>query len=117
VTTVNELKGFVKCSVKLLVQRSEIEDLISGPVLKAAIERGIARSLGMLPELVTLTSVGGQPINYQRKLVAGAEDVAFEVQSLSTDQAQLDKLAANVKASGQDGCVWVVKGRLGSYDY
>jgi hypothetical protein len=98
VAVVKEVKT-VKATVGFPLTQAEA----TNPVMKLAIETGVASSLGLPADLVTIISAGGEEV--RRRLVADL-DIEFEIQSpAGADATQADKLKDNLGTVATSGAL------------
>merc|ERR1712028_246303 len=72
------------------------------PDMQAALTGGIAKSLGLDSDAVTITHIGGKAVDTFRRLATGDLEITFQIVS---DQADTTALEANIKEAAQEGSI------------
>merc|ERR1719424_283644 len=72
------------------------------PKMQEALTGGIAKSLGLDLDAVTITHIGGEPVGGARRLVAGDLEITFQIVS---DQADTTALEKNIKEAAEEGSI------------
>merc|ERR1712028_176841 len=72
------------------------------PKMQEALTGGIAKSLGLDLDAVTITHIGGEPVGGARRLVAGDLEITFQIIS---DEADTTALEANIKEAAEEGSI------------
>lgn len=73
----------------------------ANPIMKLSLEAGVATSLGLDTELVTVTHIDGQPT--RRRLATAA--ISFEIQSASSNTEQLQMLKDAITEAATEGSI------------
>merc|ERR1711865_761775 len=72
------------------------------PDMQAALTGGIAKSLGLDSDAVTITHIGGKAVDTFRRLATGDLEITFQIVS---DQADTTALEANIKEAAEEGSI------------
>merc|ERR1711865_728983 len=72
------------------------------PDMQAALTGGIAKSLGLDSDAVTITHIGGKAVDTFRRLAAGDLEISFQIIS---DQETTTDLEANIKEAAEEGSI------------
>merc|ERR1711865_678501 len=78
------------------------EDEATDPDMQAALTGGIAKSLGLDSDAVTITHIGGKAVDTFRRLATGDLEITFQIVS---DQADTTALEANIKEAAEEGSI------------